>query len=96
MSATQIAPSEPLHVAVLGWVTAFKGAARVLGSARIAANERLPLHIQVIGTIDGEAPAGLDVTGPYQVNSTCTGCSIGFAHICFGTRRRYRRPIRIS
>ena len=68
VSATQIAPSESLRVAVLGWVTAFKGAARVLGSARIAANERLPLHFQVIGTIDGEAPAGLDVTGPYQVN----------------------------
>jgi glycosyltransferase involved in cell wall biosynthesis len=68
VSVTRIAPSEPLRVAVLGWVTAFKGAARVLGSARVAANERLPLHIQVIGTIDGEAPGGLDVTGPYEAN----------------------------
>jgi hypothetical protein len=52
-------------VAVLGWVTAFKGAARVLGSARIVADAGLPLRIQVIGTIDGEAPPGLDVSGPY-------------------------------
>jgi glycosyltransferase involved in cell wall biosynthesis len=68
VSVTPIAPSEPLRVAVLGWVTAFKGAARVLGSARIVADEGLPLRIQVIGTIDGEAPPGLDVIGPYEAN----------------------------
>jgi glycosyltransferase involved in cell wall biosynthesis len=68
VSATRIAPSEPLRVAVLGWVTAFKGAARVLGSARIVADNGLPLRIQVIGTIDGEAPPGLDVSGPYEAN----------------------------
>jgi glycosyltransferase involved in cell wall biosynthesis len=65
VSFTRIASSESLRVAVLGWVTAFKGAERVLGAARIVAEEGLPLRIQVIGTIDGEAPTGLDVTGPY-------------------------------
>ena len=68
VSVSHIAPSEPLRVAVLGWVTAFKGAARVQGSARIVADAALPLRIQVIGTIDGEAPPHLDVLGPYQTN----------------------------
>ncbi len=66
VNASRIAAPEPLRIAVLGWVTAFKGAARVLGSARLAAAKDLPLRFQVIGTIDGEAPPGLDVTGPYQ------------------------------
>ena len=57
---------EPLRVAVLGWVTPFKGAARVLESAQIIADRDLPIRIQVIGTIDGDAPPGLDVSGPYQ------------------------------
>jgi glycosyltransferase involved in cell wall biosynthesis len=66
VNASQIAPPDPLRVAVLGWVTAFKGAARVLGCARIAAAKELPLRFQVIGTIDGETPPGLEVTGAYQ------------------------------
>jgi hypothetical protein len=66
MSVARVAPSEPLRVAVLGWVTAFKGAARVQGSARIIADRRLPLRVEVIGTIDGEVPAALDMTGPYE------------------------------
>lgn len=65
VSVAGIGPAEPLRVAVLGWVTAFKGAARVLGSARIVADAALPIRIQIIGTIDGEAPPGLDVTGRY-------------------------------
>jgi len=68
VSASRVAPSEPLRIAVLGWVTAFKGAARVLGTARITAARGLPLRIQVIGTIDGELPPDLEVTGPYQAN----------------------------
>lgn len=62
----RIAASEPLRIAVLGWVTAFKGAARVLDSARIATDRRLPLRIQVIGTLDGDPPPGLAVSGPYE------------------------------
>ena len=65
VSAAAIGPAEPLRVAVLGWVTAFKGAARVLASARIVAEAALPVRIQIIGTIDGEIPPGLDVTGRY-------------------------------
>jgi len=66
VSVCGIARSEALRVAVLGWVTAFKGAARVLGSARIATDTGLPLRIEVIGTIDGETPPGLAVTGRYE------------------------------
>ena len=65
VSAARLAPSEPLNVAVLGWVTAFKGADRVLGAARIAADAHLPLRIQVIGTIDGDAPPGFNISGAY-------------------------------
>ncbi len=61
----RLSEAEPLRVAVLGWVTAFKGAARVLGTARIAAEQGLPLRIQVIGTIDGETSRGVGVTGRY-------------------------------
>jgi|FEC22Drversion2_1045045.scaffolds.fasta_scaffold00217_29 O-antigen biosynthesis protein len=66
VSMTAIDPSEAMRVAVLGWVTAFKGAARVLGSARIATDRALPLRIEVIGTIDGDTPPGLTVTGRYE------------------------------
>jgi glycosyltransferase involved in cell wall biosynthesis len=66
VSATRIAGSEPLRIAVLGWVTAFKGARRVLGAARIMADRRLAIRMRVIGSIDGEPPGALEVTGPYE------------------------------
>lgn len=65
VSVTPISEVEPLRVGVLGWVTAFKGATRVLGTARIIEEQGLPLRIQVIGTIDGETSRGLAVTGRY-------------------------------
>jgi glycosyltransferase involved in cell wall biosynthesis len=68
VSPARIASAEPLRVAVLGWVTAFKGATRVLGSAQIITDAGLPIRIQVIGTIDGAVPAGMEVTGPYKPN----------------------------
>lgn len=66
VSARPVATSEPLQVAVLGWVTAFKGAARVLDTAGIVSDRGLPIRLRVIGTIDGATPPGLDVTGPYE------------------------------
>ena len=93
--AARIAALEPLRVAVLGWVTAFKGAARVLESAQIIADRNLPVRIQVIGTIDGDTPPGFDVSGPYQTR-TCSGCSPTHVRISCGTRLRFRRPIRTS
>ncbi|MFO1126681.1 MAG: glycosyltransferase [Methylocystis sp.] len=68
VSIAPLSPSEPLRIAVLGWVTAFKGAARVLGAARIITERALPLRIEVIGTIDGETPPGMPVTGGYDAN----------------------------
>ncbi|MFC7397136.1 glycosyltransferase [Chelatococcus sp. GCM10030263] len=69
VAAPRLAPSEPLRVAVLGWVTAFKGASRVLGAARIVADRGLPIHIRIIGTIDGVVPDALDVTGAYETDA---------------------------
>jgi glycosyltransferase involved in cell wall biosynthesis len=68
VSPARLSPAEALRVAVLGWVTAFKGAARVLESARIIAEAGLPIRIQVIGTIDGDVAAGMEVSGPYHAN----------------------------
>jgi glycosyltransferase involved in cell wall biosynthesis len=68
VSIAPISASEPLRIAVLGWITPFKGAARVLSAARIIAEQSLPLRIRVIGTIDGEPPPGMDVTGGYETN----------------------------
>jgi glycosyltransferase involved in cell wall biosynthesis len=68
VSIAPLSASEPLRIAVLGWITAFKGAARVLDAARIIAEQKLPLRIQVIGSIDGETPPGMQVTGRYETN----------------------------
>jgi O-antigen biosynthesis protein len=70
--AAALVPGEPVRVAVVGTITAVKGAEKLLACARDARVRSLPLEFHVIGSTDRDAVfarlGNVRVSGRYQAN----------------------------
>jgi glycosyltransferase involved in cell wall biosynthesis len=85
--AAPIVPGEPVRVAVVGTITAVKGAEKLLACARDALVRALPLEFHVIGSTDRDAVftrvGNVRVSGRYQAHEVYERIAVARCQLAF-------------